>query len=175
MTAEKTEALDRFESRLMREIEVNNAKYDEMVIHFATQVEPLLPPNPQIYMQPPQQIRGFKELNPSSETNPGYLQKDMSPTEVSEWKRRYEAYLEDGTNAGQKPTLSTIKRVFDRLMNDHWKHRIGHKLEDVRSKDDIYDLMDRELEITFPIMGRRATFSGMTQKSGSTSQISIER
>ena len=89
MTAEQTGAMNRFEAKLMAEVEVNNAKYDEWVLHFATQVEPFLPPNPQMLMQPPQQIRGHKEFNPSSETHPGFLQKEFTPTECSEWKRRF--------------------------------------------------------------------------------------
>ena len=166
MTPEQTGAMNRFEARLMKEVEVNNAKYDEMVLHFATQVEPMLPANPQMFMQPPQQIRGYKEFNPSSETHPGFLQKDFTPTECSEWKRRFEAYLADGKMSGKELPINTVKMVFDRLMDDHWKHRIGHKLEGVKSKGDIFKLMDKELEITYPIMKRRTTFFSMTQKAG---------
>ena len=116
-------------------------------------------------MQPPQQIRG-KEFNPSAETSPGVLQKDMRPTEVTEWKCRFHAYLEDGTQQGQKVTLKTTKRVLERLCDEHWKNRIGHKLEGADSWEEISNLMDIEMEITFPIMGRRATLMSMNQRSG---------
>ena len=167
MSPEQTGAMNRFKASLMAEIEVNYAKYDEWVLHFAKEVEPYLPANPQMLMQPPhQQIRGHKEFNPSSETHPGFLQKDFTPTECSEWKRRFEAYLADGKMSGKELPMETVKMVFDRLMDNHWKHRIGHKIEGVSSKEEIYKLMDKELEITYPIMKRRTTFFSMTQKAG---------
>ena len=86
--------------------------------------------------------------------------------EVREWKHRFNAYLEDGSTTGQKATLKTTNRVFERVLDDHWKNRLSHKLEGADSWEDIEDLMDRELEITYPIMGCRATFMSMNQRSG---------
>ena len=62
--------------------------------------------------------------------------------------------------------METVKMVFDRLLDNHWKHRLGHKIEDVKSREDIFKLMEKELEITYPIMKRRTTFFNMTQKAG---------
>ena len=156
MTEEQAGAMNRFEAKLLAEIEANNAKYDYYVLHFATEVSPFLPPSPQMFMQPPQQVvGGHKVFNPASETHPGYLQKDFRPTECSEWKGRFEAYLADGKMANKDLTIDIIKQVFNRLLDDHWKHRLGDKMEEVKTKEDIFKLIEKELEITHPIMKRR--------------------
>ena len=168
MSPEQSAAMDRFEAKLMEEIQINNSKHEAYILQFTSEVEPFLPVNRQVVMSAPQQVqvRGYKEFNPSPETHPGYLQKDLTPTEVSDWKRRCEAYLTDGKMSGKELPMETVKSIFDRLMDDHWKHRLAHKIEKVTSKEDIYVLIEKELEITFPIMKRRTTFFSMTQKPG---------
>merc|ERR1712239_67226 len=79
MTEEQSGAMERFETKLLAEIAANNDKYDHYVLKFSTEVEPFLPPIPQMFMQPPPQMvgHGGKAFNPASETHPGVLQKDF--------------------------------------------------------------------------------------------------
>ena len=53
MPKPELEAVDKMEAKLMEEITSNNHRHEELVLHFAEQSQPLLPPNPQAYMQPP--------------------------------------------------------------------------------------------------------------------------
>ena len=96
------------------------------------------------------------------ETSPGILHKDMRPTEVTEWKRRFLSYLEDGTQTGHKVTLKVTKRQLERLCDEHWKNRIGHKLEEAGTWDEINRIMDIEMEVMYPIMGRRDMLMSMS-------------
>ena len=129
MDKDRLDKVNKMEDKLEEERESYNKKYESLVKHFWHQAEQLVPQ--QGYMQPPQPIhhRG-KEFQPNPDSSPGNLLQDMRPVEVTEWKRRFQGYLQDGMQEGKKPSSDLVKRQLIRLCNDYWIDCISHLLKD---------------------------------------------
>ena len=162
----KVDRLNKMEEKLEEERASYNKRYEDLVRELWSQAEMLVPQQPQ-YMQPPQNAphRG-KEFQPNPDSSPGKLMQDMRPVEVTEWKRRFQDYLQDGMQMGKKPSSDLIKRQLIRLSDDYWMNRISHLLKDGDTWESYAKVIDNEMEILFPTMGRRDMLVTMTQKQG---------